>query len=36
MTFDMRSRRFWNESDTSWKYQAKICAQVYFPQEHYL
>ena len=24
MTFDMRSRRFWNESDTSWKYPAKI------------
>ena len=24
MTFDMRSRRFWNKSDTSWKYPAKI------------
>ena len=24
MTFDMHSRRFWNKSDTSWKYPAKI------------
>ena len=24
MTFDMRSRRFWNKSDTSWKYPASI------------
>ena len=24
MTFDMRSRRFWNKSNTSWKYPAKI------------